>query len=172
MADTSHTSVFLLGAFENLFANINSEKSIGFGADVGTEVDYSNLTLTSADLIEYGLRQEIAGRIDDIVCLHPLSTKDFLHILNTASMSPITRLEREYMTHITVSDALKINLADYAVNSGLGCRAVYTVLKRMLNNAIFQDCNQAHYILALPGEESLSQQVTRSPAYAYAYADN
>lgn len=121
--------------------------------------------------MDYGLRQEIAGRIDDIVCLNALTYEDFLRILNTPSMSPVSRLEREYMTHITVSDALKINLAQYAAETGLGCRAVYTTLKRLLNNAIFQDCQQSQYNLMLPGEEELSQ-VTRSPAYAYAYTDS
>ena len=171
VADTSHTSIILLGAFENLFTGLNAEKHIGFGENVGTQADYSNTKISFQNLVDYGLRSEIAGRIDDIVCLNPLSRDDFLRILDTPSMSPISRLEREYMTHITVSENLKFNLAQHAVETGLGCRAVYTVLKRMLNNAIFQDCNQSQYNLMLPGEESLSQ-VTRSPAYAFAYADN
>ena len=115
VADTSHTSVLLIGAFENLFAGLNAEKHIGFGKDVCTQADYSNTKISFQNLVDYGLRQEIAGRIDDVVCLNPLTKDDYLHILNTPSMSPINRLGREYMTNLTVSDLLKINLAEYAV---------------------------------------------------------
>ena len=171
VVDTAYTSIILIGAFENLFTSLNSVKSLGFGAEIMAQHDFSNTKITVQDLIKYGIRQEIAGRIDDVVCLNPLTRDDFLRILDTPSMSPINRLSHEYKTHITVSDVLKIHLAQHAVDSGLGCRAVYTVLKRMLNNSIFQNCQQSHYHLSLPGEESLSQ-VTRSPALAFAYADN
>ena len=68
-------------------------------------------------------------------------------IRDTPNLSPIDRVSAEYGVHISVSKELKDELAEMAFASGLGCRAVYSDLKRRLNDMMFVDCTQKSLIL-------------------------
>ena len=79
--DSSGMSFVFCGSFEQLVGKKTAseqKESIGFGRD-GEKKDagaqYLN-KITAQDLIEYaGVRQEIAGRIQQIVQLHPMTEK-------------------------------------------------------------------------------------------------
>jgi len=167
--DTSKISVILLGAFENLMKGLDAHSGgIGFGAETHKTHDYSNTKLTAEDFINAGIRREIMGRINDVAFLNPMTTEDFRRILDTPELSPVTRIAEEYHINLTVSDALKDQLAHQAYESKLGCRSVYSEVKRRLNIMMFNDCTQSCYHLdtGIP-----APTVTRSPALAFAYAE-
>ena len=165
--DTSKTSIILCGAWENLMQQKDDTSGgIGFGAAPKKQHDYSNTSLTTEDFIQYGVRREICGRITDFCMLSPMTVADFRRILDTESLSPIARIAKEYKIEISVSDTLKDILAEKAYASGLGCRAIYSDVKRRLNALLFTDCHKTHYHLdvADPSKDS----GTRSPAQAEA----
>ena len=161
--DTSHISVILAGAFETLLKGKDSSSGgIGFGAETKKVHNYNNTRLTPEDFVRAGVRREIMGRITNIAMLRPMTTADFRTILDTPNISPIDRLSAEYGVQISVSAELKDELAEMAFTSGLGCRAVYSDLKRRLNDMMFADCTQNAYFL---GNVSNAAGL---PAYAYA----
>ena len=167
--DTSKTSFILIGAWENLMSSLGEKsKSIGFGAGVKEHHDFGNTTLTPEDYIKYGVRREIVGRITDFAYLSPITVNDFRRILDEPELSPITKVAKEYRVKVTVSDALKDILAQQAFASGLGCRSVYSELKRRLNHEMFRDCTRSEYFLDTA--DSITDYGTRSPAQAPALA--
>ena len=87
------------------------------------------------------------GRITDIAMLRPMSAADFRRILDTPGMSPIDRVAAEFSVQLTVSDALKDELAQEAYASRLGCRYIYSEIRRRLNSLMFDDCGQSEYHL-------------------------
>ena len=148
VVDTSRVSIILCGAFENLLKNMDQASGgIGFGAAVRHTHDYGTTTLTTDDFVRYGIRREIMGRITDIAMLRPMSAADFRRILDSPDMSPIDKLSAEYSVQIMVSDALKDELAQDAYASRLGCRYIYSELRRLLNALMFDDCAQSEYHL-------------------------
>ena len=68
--------------------------------------------ITAQDLIEYaGVRQEIAGRIQQIVQLHPMTEKDFRCILKDKKISPVRKLEKMYGVTIHLEERTERKLA-------------------------------------------------------------
>ena len=170
VADTSKVSVIFIGAFENLMKGMDDRSgSIGFGAEMRKTHDFSNTTLTTEDFIRAGIRREIMGRINDVAFLDPMTAEDFRRILDTPNISPIDRIAAEYHINLTVSNSLKAQLAQQAYESKLGCRAIYSEIKRRLNIMMFQNCNQPFYELDISNPAPI---VTRSPAPDYAYAED
>ena len=129
-----------------------SSGCIGFGAEMKMVHDYNNTRLMPDDFVQAGVRREIMGRITNIALLRPMMTADFRTILDTPNISPIDRLAAEYGVQISVSAGLKDELAEMAFTSGLGCRAVYSDLKRRLNEMMFTDCTQKAYCLGTTAE--------------------
>lgn len=168
VVDTSKVSVILLGAFENLLKGMNDRSGgIGFGAEMRKVHDYNNTTITSEDFIKAGIRREIMGRINDITYLTPMSADDFRHILDTPELSPINRIAAEYHINLMVSDALKDELAQQAYDSKLGCRAIYSEIKRRLNVMMFTDCNLPYYHLDTSAPTPAIIARSEVPAYTY-----
>ena len=178
--DCSRTSFLLVGSFAHVLADMNaSEKcSIGFGAKVKQAHTHANTALTAELLIRHGVHRELVGRINDFVSLKPLTITDFLHILDSPDASPIVRLSKEYGIEISVSETYKTLLAQEAFESGLGCRAVYSALKRRLDMLLFNDCRQKTFYLdvpdadvpALPADSAkpIARMPNLAPALAYA----
>lgn len=140
---------------------------IGFGAEMRKVHDYNNTTITSEDFIKAGIRRENMGRINDVTYLTPMSADDFRHILDTPELSPIDRIAAEYHINLMVSDALKDELAQQAYDSKLGCRAIYSEIKRRLNVMMFTDCNLPYYHLDTSAPTPAIIARSEVPAYTY-----
>ena len=164
-ADTSKTSFILIGAWENMMQSMDAKTGgIGFGAAVKKAHNYANTALTPEDFIKYGVRREVIGRISDFAYLNPITPSDFRCILDTPELSPISKIEEEYKVKLTLTDALKNCLAEKAYASGLGCRAIYSEIKRKLNLIMFRDCDQKEYHLDI--DDPITTFGTRKPAQA------
>ena len=145
--DCSHVSVVLLGAFEKLLKNKSENSgSIGFGAAGKTEYNYSNTVLTPDDLIEAGMRREIAGRINRIAVLRPLSSDDYHKIL----MGPVLEELRQNMKSLVdIDEASAQLLIDEALSSGLGVRYMRSRLLLALDELIYEDPNAGTYSITI-----------------------
>ena len=154
--DCSRVSVVLLGAFETLLSHMSvAEKRLGFGATIdGRGADYAAVTITPEDLIRYGnIRREIAGRVQSITQLHPMTEKDFRALLAAPYLSPVDRLSREYGIRITLSDNLTHDLCRQAAKSRLGVRCIQSRIQDMVDNLLFQDPKRNEIMLDIPPEE-------------------
>lgn len=79
--DTSSISIVLTGALQTLLAKKSAKTgSIGFGGQSRQNCDYSNSEITTEDLIESGMRQELCGRANRITCLDPLDAETLMRI--------------------------------------------------------------------------------------------
>lgn len=171
--DCSKTSFLLVGSFAHVLQEMNAvtKRGIGFGAETGHVHTHENTELTADILIKHGVHRELVGRINDMVSLKPLTTNDFKDILNTPSVSPIARLAKEYGVEVSISETYKTLLAQEAYASGLGCRAVYSALKKRLDMLLFNDCKKKSFFLDVPDASALpSNLVTRTPSQALSYA--
>lgn len=139
---TEGISFVFLGAFERIYQMKEMEyldhpATIGFGNDVSAvDETYEDEMITPEDLIQYGVRTEIMGRIGMIEQLQALQEEDFFNILNNPSMSPLVKLNKEYGCSFVMSDTSKKWLARTAEQTGLGVRLLYTETQKLADQAV------------------------------------
>lgn len=151
--DTSEVSFVFCGSFEYLTemkTDKEEEKSLGFGAKL--EKSEARLVyekkIQPEDLVKYaGMRQEIAGRIGQIVQLSPMTAKDYKVILNDKRISPLHQMEEQYNIKLTLSKATEEKLVQKAEETHLGVRYLRSRIQGMLDDVMFQDAEQPEYEL-------------------------
>lgn len=143
-ADCSGVSVVFLGAFSRLLEHKSKQSgSIGFGTAIRQEYDYSNTEITAEDLIEYGMRAELAGRINRIICMHPLTVDDLVRI----SQQEIYRIGYEMHRNIDIDPGALTMLARVAVKKGLGARWMKSRICLMLDDLIYENpCAEEYHL--------------------------
>lgn len=142
--DTSRISFVLCGAFSNkadeIAKNSNNGCSIGFGAMPHATKAYDQ-PLTTQDLIEYGVMPEFMGRIQRIVNLQPMALEDYYRIMDSGC-GPVRRVQKQYKVEISMSKSRRRELAEDAYKNGLGVRGMENRIRQLVDDAIFDDCNQ------------------------------
>lgn len=145
--DTRKISFVLCGAFSTLADDI-AEKgkgaSIGFGASQKKPQAYSK-QLTMQDVIEFGMMPEFAGRIGSIVNMETMTADDYARMLTESRHSPINTLEDTYGIKLCLSQQKKLEIAQNAFESGLGVREITNQLTKIVDDALFEDC-ETNYI--------------------------
>ena len=151
--DTSNISFVFCGSFEHLTqvkTNREAKQSMGFGAELERRDSHRiyETALKSADLVEYAsVRQEIAGRIHQIVQLTPMTAEDFRAILADEQISPLRKLEREYGVKLHLDGETAQELVWEAAETHMGVRYLYSRLQQMLDDQLFRDCDRTEYEL-------------------------
>ena len=145
--DCSRVSIVLLGAFETLLQGKSCGGGIGFGAAPRMECTYDNTELSYADLISAGMRREIAGRINRIVSLKPLSVSDYREILTGPVLDD---LQSAGQCTITIENAAAELLSSQAAASGLGVRWMRSQIMNAIDDLIFIDPYADHYTITAP----------------------
>lgn len=140
--DCGTVSVVMLGAFESLLAAKaagSGTRHIGFGS-VPEAAPPSHRDIGYGDLIKAGTRREIAGRINRIVTLDPLSPADYEAILRGPVLSG---LERFLGCRISMDGAAAKALAEQAIASGLGVRWMKSAVLSAIDDAMFDAVDDA-----------------------------
>lgn len=153
--DSSRVSFVFCGSFEQLIREKQRAKQrapLGFGREPGAREPDGDAAyrepLCPEDLVQFaGVRQEIAGRIQQIVQLHPLTERDYRAMLDDPALSPLRRLEREHGVTLRLSDTVRAGLVEQTVRSHMGVRYLYSRLQQMLDDAMFLDCARPEYEL-------------------------
>ena len=150
--ETHGLCIIAAGAFEGLEEIVRERlrpKSgrIGFGPGSATcELDQlprTNLLsqVTPDDLIAYGLRPELAGRLNTIIALRELDESDLQSILDQEHCGPIARLrEMAFLEGLRVeftADFLS-RAARLASSAGLGARPLDSLVSRATRRAMFE----------------------------------
>ena len=89
--DTTLMCIVLGGAFEDIFKK--KKKKIGFG---DSESELNKITITDADIIEYGFIPEIVGRCNPKILYNNLTREDLKNILLKGKLSPIYLKQQFY----------------------------------------------------------------------------
>lgn len=151
--DTSNISFVFCGSFEHLTqvkTDREAEQSIGFGAKLERRDNHRvyETALQPADLVRYaGIRQEIAGRIHQIVQLSPMTVEDFRTILADERISPLRKLERQYGVKLRLDSETAQGLAEEAAETRMGVRYLHSRIQQMLDDQVFRDCGRMEYEL-------------------------
>ena len=153
--DTSKISFVFCGSFEYLTEMKTAKEtgqSLGFGAKL--EKPEARLVyeaeIQPEDLVKYaGVRQEIAGRINQIVQLLPMTAKDYKAILDDEKISPLHQIERQYGVKLCLEKDTKQKLLQEAEETHMGVRYLRSRIQQMLDDQMFQDCGREEYILRI-----------------------
>ncbi len=152
--DTSKISFVFCGSFEQLTemkTDTEKQTSIGFGARLEkaeAQSIYEN-ELQPSDLVKYaGVRQEIAGRINQIVRLTPMTADGYRAILQNEQMSPLHQLELQYGVKLKMDEATEERLVQEAAETRMGVRYLRSRIQQMLDVQLFSDCNRKEYLLS------------------------
>ena len=152
VADCSRTSVVFCGSFADMLDSkkLYGRKPIGFSDLDEGRADAEGSLYTVEDLVTYGnMRNEIAGRVNQIVALSPMTQADYLRMLDLdSSKSPLVRLSDSVHKHLTLNDDTREELAKTAASSGLGVRYMRSWLQRRLDEQVFDFPNEAEYDLS------------------------
>lgn len=151
--DTSNISFVFCGSFECLAqmkTDDKADQSIGFGANLQKKDTYLVYKdeIEPSDLVKYaGMRQEIAGRINQIVQLSPMTADAYEEILKDETMSPLHQLERQYSIKLCLDKDAEQKLVQEAEKKRMGVRYLRSRIQEMLDEQMFLDCGQAEYRL-------------------------
>lgn len=161
--DCSKISIVLCGSFSRMVkAKEQADKSQNIGfiklkSNILADMNPYN-KYTTNDLIQYAnVRDEVAGRINQIVELNSMETDDFMTIINHATASPIHQLEKEMKLKIHLNESAKQKLAELAATSKLGCRVINARLIQCLDAMMFEQPDCAEYDLSDAVEKSFNQ---------------
>ena len=134
--DASGISVVLLGAFQHLMDKKGAEStSIGFGGRPYEECNYKNSEVTPEDLIAFGMRSELVGRISKITSVDPLSKEDIVRI----GEREVKNLQEHIHREITIDERSLELLSEEAIEKGLGARWMRTRLSNLLDELMYED---------------------------------
>ena len=152
--DCSKVSVVMLGAFEKLLeGKSQSAKHIGFGT-APRAADGGHKEISYEDLINGGMRREIAGRVNRIVALGPLSVDDYKSIL----MGPVLfDVQESFKRKVNIDSVAADALTGKAIESNLGVRWMRSQVTNAVDDALFDEPEAEEYTVTMQDGKLLCQ---------------
>ncbi len=141
--DTSKISFVLCGAFSNKAHDVAEKDTgtrIGFGAAPKPVQPYAR-PLNEADLIEFGVTPELLGRIQRLAHIEPMTEEDYYRMTDS-SLGFLAHIGEQYKADVRLSPQKRRELAELACKSGLGVRGMENQIRRLVDDAIFDDCQR------------------------------
>ena len=136
MFDTSHLTVIVSGAFDDLYKEKKKSRTVGFQSNA-EDVSPDKQVDTVQKFVDYGMASEFIGRFNSLVELNSLTKDDLKNILLNAESSAYKaykdNLERAGY-NIKINDDLASRICDLAYKRGTGARALNEIV-----NSLFED---------------------------------
>ncbi|MCD7832961.1 MAG: AAA family ATPase [Lachnospiraceae bacterium] len=151
--DANMITIVLCGAFSDIYelkdtikkekeeSEVKTKRPIGFMTEPEPDTKPKEPEpeehdgITPEDLIAYGMRSEIAGRISKIVELEPPN----LETMERIGVQVTRKLSKSYGIDIAVTDGLMHEIAQKALDSGLGARYIRGQIQSRLDDLMFID---------------------------------
>lgn len=146
--DTSKTMFVFMGAFQNIRdkkqSKHESKSVLGFGANIKkmertnkvNDCFYDNITLE--DMLEIGMLEELAGRLEQVINLHRIPEEDMLHLLREKTKM----IAEEFGIDILMSENARKSFLEISYSS-LGIRrplyCIRSLVRNTLANAFFNE---------------------------------
>ena len=143
--DCRNISVILLGAFEKLLkSKSTAHAAVGFGAQQrGKTLTYAETEITLDDLLAHTeIRPEIAGRIDRVVSMNPLTVQDHYRIL----LKYVDSIKQRTGTNVTIDPAVLQKIAASAVNISLGARWAIHRVNAIIDDMVYDNPFETNYV--------------------------
>lgn len=132
---TKNMMFVFTGVFQGL-DKIRSGNSLGFCN--GKKAGQALKRIDSSDLVKFGIKSEIAGRIQNCAAVETLSVNDLYNLLNSNFESPFDTFRNYFRLNdieVVITDEAKMMLAQMAYDRELGVRGI----KGLLNNILRED---------------------------------
>ncbi len=144
IVDCTNVSVVMLGAFSKLYERKAADrKHIGFSFGQAENTQKTPIEITIEDLIAYGMRAELAGRINRIVCLDPLTIRDMARI----GQAETERLSVVLGRPVKIPPDALIMIGRMALRKGLGARWVKSRIGQIIDEMIYDDPTAPEYVV-------------------------
>lgn len=135
---TKNMMFVFTGVFQGM-DKILGGNSLGFRN--GEKSGKASKRVDSSDLVKFGVKTELAGRIQNCTTLEPLSVNDLYDLLSSNLESPFNAFRNYFRLNgieAVITDEAKMMLAQIAYDKKLGVRGV----KSLLNTILREDMHQ------------------------------
>lgn len=144
--DTKNLLFICIGAFDGLEEIISKRlhpKSIGFFMDSEAVDDTSLLShVTTEDLKEYGMNEQLLGRLPFVSVMNELTEADYRKILLESDISPVKSLNHLFVNRqgvkLGVTDEAAGQLAKTVVEKNLGARGLQSEMIALLKDTVYR----------------------------------
>jgi ATP-dependent Clp protease ATP-binding subunit ClpX len=148
--DSSNLLIVCAGAFSGLDEIVRCRllgpRTLGFGASASADVrdlasDELLRRVRPEDLISYGLKPELVGRLAEVIVMPSLSREAMRRIASDTSQGPIMTLQHIASTmgfQLRFPTALVDRIVDMALASGLGARGMHLYANRAARRAFLE----------------------------------
>lgn len=150
--NTNHILFVLAGAFEGIDTYIKKRAEeegktnvgIGFTSVSSKELDASIIkeNINHRVLVDYGMKKELAGRIEDIAVLESLKKEDYLKILKESQDNVISKYRNEIMTmcgaYLQFDDEAIEVIVERVLNTKIGARALTTEVRKIMREVLYE----------------------------------
>lgn len=136
--DTSKTMFVFMGAFQDLRhkrqSSLQKRSALGFAieeepTEQPTDTFYGNITID--DIIQYGMSDEMAGRLTQVINFHRMSDEDMLDLIK----HKVKQLSASFGFAVSITDKATEELL--AVSFGeLGVRRPVNIIKELVHNTV------------------------------------
>ena len=174
--DTSKTMFVFMGAFQNV-RNKKQKKqetraTIGFGAsveskshtDCAADCFYEDITMN--EMLETGMLEELAGRVEQVINLHKLTKTDMLHLLEEKAKI----IGNEMGVAIRLTTGAKKDLLEICY-SNLGIRRPLNCIRSLVRNTLAERYFDAEFdksqncIMILSQEKAVIKPIRKLMAF-------
>lgn len=148
MIRTDNILFILAGAFDGLdkiiHEDIKSKKETVFGmvSNKKSKIEYDDDNVTIENLMKYGLRAELAGRVGYVSILKTLTKDDMVKILKEGKDNAISRYRNAMLTEDNIDLEFEEDayyaLAEKVQELGIGARGLNAVLHDVLADVMFK----------------------------------
>ena len=150
-----NVSIVLLGAFENMMkAKSRAGVSIGFGGTPSRSVGYGTAEITVSDLLKYtAIRPEIAGRIDRMVSMAPLTVNDYFRIV----LRHVDAVGSRTGKSITIDVPVLRSICEQAIETRLGARWAIHRVDDIIDDMLFENPFDYSYLYLSDSERTVNK---------------
>ncbi len=146
--DTTKTMFVFMGAFQDIRnkkqQKLEQKGTIGFGSSIEKKKRTNNVDdcfyedISLEDMLEVGMLQELAGRVEQVINLHKLSEKDMLYLLDEKAKTISNELGVQVeLTSKAKKSLLKICFSSLGIRRPMNC--IRSLAKEILTEAYFND---------------------------------
>ena len=147
MKVNTHNILFICGgAFAGLDnivrRRIAKGNTVGFGASITDfkQQDWIN-QITNEDLCEYGMMEELLGRLPNVVTFGTVTRELLAEVLEVPKGNILWQYRKIFEPdgiELEFDDAVKNYIVDRAYNQNLGCRGLRRVCEEVLRNLMYE----------------------------------
>lgn len=143
--DTSHILFVVSGAFVGIEEIVKKRKSgtskIGFTASVNKDTVNVSNSLTSQDVINFGIIPELMGRLPVIAVLDKLTAEQMVQVLGNVKNNIVEQyveLLRLDNIELEIGEQYLIDVAEMSIKQDLGARALRQIMENSMISIMYR----------------------------------